>query len=265
MESDKESTVTAILTLLRQPVPLTALTAILHRDVDQEAIIAGIKPKVANHLIETTTQLGLTKRFSEDVLFCFVHLVMLEEHGKHQIRTDNERRASLKEIVDLCSKLSKVLRSLDSREAIAMSLLERNKLRPWADPDAKQAHVLAGFGNIEALEKAARWMRDQVPRSQGGRKPLLKPYAMEVARLWRAVEPSGVLKLGRGGNFEHLCNELFKAARVPAKAEGAIRYFQKYILGKPQSELQMIADLLEKTIGPITFPGLNRRKIPEGK
>lgn len=265
MKPNKEAEVQALLSLLRDPIPPTALTAILHRDIDCEAVIAGIKPKVAKHLRDTATQLGLSEQIAADVLFCFVHLVALEDLGKSRIKTDKYRHADLEQTADLCDALSKVLRSFDHREAIALNLLDKNALRPWADPDDQRNYVMAGFGNIEALGKAARWLREQIPKASGGRRPLLKAYAMEVARLWAAVEPSGLIKLGRGGNFEYLCNELFKAARVAAQAEGAIRYFKQHLLMKAAHEIPVIADLLVQANGRPAFTSLNRRKIPEDK
>jgi hypothetical protein len=88
---------------------------------------------------------------------------------------------------------------------------------------------------------------------------------MEVARLWAAVEPSGLIKPGCGGNFEYLCNELFKAARVGAQAEGAIRYFKKHIYEKAAHEIPTIADLLVQANGRPTFPSFSRWKKPEDK
>ncbi len=265
MKPNKEAEVKALLSLLRDPIPPTALTAILHRDIDREGVIAGIKPKVAKHLRDAVAQLGLSEQIAADVLFCFVQLVALEDLGKSCIKTANDRRADLEQTATLCDALSKVLRSFDHREAIALNLLGKKALRPWADPDAQRNPVLPGFLNIEELGGAARWLREQIPKVSGGPRPLLKAYAMEVARLWAAVEPSGLIKLGRGGDFEDLCNQLFKAARVDAEAEGAIRYFKRNLLGKAAHEIPMIADLLVQANGRPTFPSFSRRKKPENK
>jgi hypothetical protein len=60
----------------------------------------------------------------------------------------------------------------------------------------------------------------------GGRKNTLKHYAWHVEEIARCVEANPVqrpVRIGRGGEFERLCEVVWNAANVPSKPAGAIR------------------------------------------
>jgi hypothetical protein len=60
----------------------------------------------------------------------------------------------------------------------------------------------------------------------GGRKNTLGHYAWHVSEIARCVEQKSVrrpIRVGRGGEFERLCEAVWNAANVPSKPAGAIR------------------------------------------
>ena len=63
-----------------------------------------------------------------------------------------------------------------------------------------------------------------VDENKVGRKRKTHVYARHIESICNAVKNSNI-KIGRGGDFEKLCNAVFEAAGIPAKAEGAIRVF----------------------------------------
>ncbi len=80
----------------------------------------------------------------------------------------------------------------------------------------------------EKLAHAAAFLRCSIgDRGRGGgRKNTLGHYAWHVSEIARCVEQKSVrrtIRVGRGGEFERLCEAVWNAANVPSKPAGAIR------------------------------------------
>ena len=78
------------------------------------------------------------------------------------------------------------------------------------------------------LAAAAKNATDRTEKREGrtGRKRVVGAYAGFIAGVAVALKVDNV-KAGRNGEFERVCNVVFSAGGVPAKPEGAIKYFLK--------------------------------------
>ncbi len=76
----------------------------------------------------------------------------------------------------------------------------------------------------ERLAQAAGQFRGSIgdEGGKGGRRSTLRHYAWHVDKIAECVEKKQ-FRVGRGGDFERLCDAVWRAANVPSKAAGAIR------------------------------------------
>lgn len=215
----------------------------------REAIISGIDTKAAQHVRGTARQLNLSEEITSEVLFCLAGLIEFERFDKDAIKTNQERRVDLEQIAYYSRALAYLLTSTDLGNSIGL-LLKGNELAcNWSSYDIGRFRPIPDRVQLETLAAAADELRDDIPSgASGGRRRLLSAYARHVARLWEAVEPSG-MQPGRGGDFECLCDAIFEAAGVHAKAEGAIRHFMSNLLGKPKGKV--ISPLSKSDLGPV--------------
>ena len=194
-------------------------------------------PQRRDQVIGACRQMGLPKDVQTDVLYRLCCLIEFEQKGKGSIKTARERSADLEMVESLSLELADVLRELDGGDGVRLFLQAQELKKTWCEEERGAFPSPPGRRNLIVLGEAARLLRQTRPKGEsGGRLPLLKEYAMEVERLWDAVSKTG-MKPGRGGDFERLCNAVFEAAGVPAKAEGAIRYFTKNLLHKKKHRM----------------------------
>ncbi len=97
-------------------------------------------------------------------------------------------------------------------------------------------HVIYAQRMACNLATAARQAALHVKNAGGqvGRKNVLGSYAGFIAGIAVALKDSSI-EIGRGGAFEKICDAVFEAAGVPAKAEGAIRYFTQNMLNQSEA------------------------------
>ena len=221
-------------------------------DIDryQGQLIELIDPQKREFLESVCREIGLPKATQSVVLVRLFCLTDFERH-KGYIKTARERSADLELVERLAIELEEALNELDGGDGFRLSLQTQELKKTWCEEEHRGFPSLPRGLNLIALGEAARLLRQARPTGKsGGRPPLLKAYASEVKCLWDAVADTG-MKPGRGGDFERLCDAVFEAAGVPAKAEGAIRYFTKNLLHKKKNKVIL---LLNKPRLPGTVP-----------
>lgn len=136
------------------------------------------------------------------------------ELEKQDTPTNKARVDYLKNAFNLSDELSKAIDKIYFEDRI-----EVGPLRGIFHEKFNLLNVLDDF-------KSDLNKRIEVLESQGvrGRRKTLDEHALFISFLWERAEPLGFV-LGRNNDFHRLCDAVFQAAGVPAKAEGALRYF----------------------------------------
>ena len=100
---------------------------------------------------------------------------------------------------------------------------DESKVRPRYGSGGRAGHILR---ECNALEAGAHQMHVELTPNgaAGGPRNLSARYVRIIADLARHYTPGGIV-IGRGGDFERLCNAMFSAAKIPANAEGALRNY----------------------------------------
>ena len=211
----------------------------LDRELDRYKgqLIELIDPQRRDYVIGACREIGLPQDVQSNVLYRLCCLIEFEQKGKGSIKTARERSADLEMVESLALELADVLRELNGGDGTRLLLQAQELKKTWCEEERGAFPALPHGRNLIVLGEAARLLRQTRPKGEsGGRPRLLEAYALEVESLWHAVKSTGI-KPGRGGDFERLCDVVFEAAGVPAKAEGAIRYFTKNLLHKKRNTL----------------------------
>lgn len=264
MGQEKElRSLSVLLARLKDPLTVGELAEEIGRD--KAAVVAAIDTEAAAQVIGATKQLSLSEAVTTDVLFRLAALIEFERYERDAIKTTRERRAELERVAELSHELARLLSAMELRDSVGLMGMGHEVVRPLPNYYKGRWKPIPENFQMEVLAAAAVRLRDEIPSgSKGGRRSLLSAYAKEIARVWEAVEPSG-LQPGRGGDFEYLCDALFQAAGVQAKAEGAIRYFRKHLYGKPKNKMVPMMTRLESSASLEETPRKGRRKNPQEK
>lgn len=146
-------------------------------------------------------------------------------------RHTRDRHQALLELAALSRKLRNQLEALPHGEALHLN----TSLSMLFYPQSEHAHGLIGcIAEAQRLAclfaHAADTERSKLPSdgAAGGRQSSLGARAGYIAAIGYQLKPYG-LRVGRGGDFERLCNAVFVAAGVSAKAEGPIKHFNEHM------------------------------------
>lgn len=153
-----------------------------------------------------------------------------EKNRKPVRKTPDKKASQLKALekmsLDICNAIDAL--DNDSHLGLDTELGLLNSRYRNTDATTIGAHVLYMHQIALHLAEAAKNAAKSVERREGliGRKRVTGPYAAFVARMAVVLKTENI-KAGRNGKFEAVCDEVFSAAGVPAKPEGAIRHFLK--------------------------------------
>jgi len=147
----------------------------------------------------------------------FYHMAAViasNEIDDRNVPTNKARMNYLERALDLSAKLSKAIDQIYFEDKIEIA-----PLRGILHKDFSLMNVLDDFRDdinkqMEKLQK----------KGVNGRRKTLEMRALFVGFLWEYAEQAG-FTLGRNNDFHRLCDAVFRAAGVPAEAEGALRYF----------------------------------------
>ncbi len=160
-----------------------------------------------------------------------VQLRDFQRNGVARMPTPLQKLNRFLEIESLASKLSKAIRELDDGSYLGLD----NELAflngQYRAPGLKGelgAHAVYMERIASHLAAAAKNAADRTEKCEGrtGRKSVVGSYAGFIAGVAVALKVDNV-RAGRNGEFERVCNVVFSGAGVPAKPEGAIKYFLK--------------------------------------
>jgi len=193
--------------------------------IDNLDFIQKLTQRHKENLRRTCADLGLSADQIGQMEFQARMLREFQKHGKDALQTPAQRIKTLGKIAEAALALEAEVKRLGGSDIV--------RIWEFMEPDqlasGERGYPLPGrpwYVSNEAgkLAKAAQLAMDDLKGStkEGGRKSVLNVYArhvFEISLCVRALQP------GRGGEFERLCNAVFDAAEVPARAEGAIRKF----------------------------------------
>jgi hypothetical protein len=216
-------------------------------------------------LLRVCGDLGLTAEQTSDIVFVALVLHDFELHEKPKLKTPVERRRAIEEVERLGHAFHRALRELERPDLDDIEWrMPADNLRAMTHIEARhesstgviglevnaalvmraQPELLAemiSFSTVypvelgraghvgkeaERLAHSASELRGSIGDEgrNGGRKNTLRYYAWHVDKIAECVEQKA-MGLGRGGDFERLCDAVWSAADVPSKAAGAIREF----------------------------------------
>jgi hypothetical protein len=153
--------------------------------------------------------LGIIGDDFDDVYITAALLRSFEKHDKPKIPTIKQRINAIKKAVDISNKLLLALDAIDVVDA--SGTLFKARIRFDVELERMQNGLHKVLGSLEV-------------ESKSGRRPLLDEYSMFIGFLWDDVKARD-FSPGRNNNFHKLCDAVFLAAGVPAKAEGALRRY----------------------------------------
>lgn len=141
-------------------------------------------------------------------------LLASHENGSRDDPTNKTRIGYLEDAFNLSEDLSKAIDKIYFEDRI-----EVGPLRGIFHEKFNLLSVLDDFrsdlnNRIEVLKN----------KGVNGRRKTLEERVLFISFLWDLAEPLGLV-LGRNNDFHRLCDAVFQAAGVHAKAEGALRYF----------------------------------------
>lgn len=184
------------------------------------------------------------------------YLQHFEQYGKAAMKSPRERMKVLGNVAAAAKALAAAINQLDYIQNVDIvfklppdgltTLCEFHLQYPLApstvelrfgvpSPDChvcypSNANIFGRVGHIGI--EAARlskccgdmYKEENTTGAKGGRKPTLDRYAEFIRIIWESVDGHSI-NLGRGGDFEKLCEAVFIAAGVRTEPEGAIRRF----------------------------------------
>lgn len=161
-------------------------------------------------LKQSCFSLGITTTENfEGINYVAAHLRCFEKEDKPNIPTTMERVYPIKNAIDASNKLRAALDAIHDYDNCGS--LRRARFNFDVEFNRLQKGLLESLAHVEGASKL-------------GRRALLGDYSISIGDLWKMVDGQGFV-LGRNNNFHKLCDAVFLAAGVPAKAEGALRRY----------------------------------------
>ena len=195
------------------------------------------------------TELGMSKENADELYAVAAHIHQFESVEKKFVKTVAQRTSAIKKIEKAAANLVLKMGLLSTDNLWAISkfmppselafhsrlVIERGSVVAHISKEEPGIHPGYGAGGraghvlreCESLAIAAHKMQIVLtPKNGGGPRNLSGQYASFIDGLARFHTPPSV-KIGRGGDFERLCDVVFSTAKVPAKSEGALRNYLK--------------------------------------
>jgi len=191
-----------------------------------------LETRKRERLLNLCQELGLPSSVASEIEAVARELQVFERHTKPHIGSEKSRSDVLVEIARRADELFRLVGGLSTTDLVDLVHLQRSPPDLVGPPTYYQftmhssiaAHVSK---DLQHLSAAASILADaRTPKGgAGGRRSMHKHYGRFIADLWLCVDGAEDLSLGRGGKFNRLCNEVFDAAGVHARADGALRHF----------------------------------------
>lgn len=207
------------------------------RYIDQA--VQSLAPERKEKVVAACREAKLPVGAEKALLWQTVCLMGVESDDRHRVMTPAELDKALVEVQNCADMLLDALGALGLNSYLVHSFgrMVANELPELERLILGETPPTPSTLQIEILKIAVQRLRQTRPvMGGGGRRKVLPLYADIVAAIWENIRDCG-LSAGRGGEFERLCDAVFEAAGVPAKAEGAIRYFTKNLLHKKKHKV----------------------------
>lgn len=190
------------------------------------------------YLEEVCANLKLPSSVIESLSAFSKGMMLCERSG---YKSPPARREQLDSIVRLSKQLNKELQSLERCDQLAIH--REFELRPIrlvldpADPirkifsvraDLTCENVLLLGDSLLTLSGIAQDVKDAIKGRGDGAPAMARnraPYVLEIALYVREH-----MTIGRGGDFQMLCDAVFSAAGVRTSSDASIRYFLKHFM-----------------------------------
>jgi hypothetical protein len=215
-----------------------------------EAGFPALPPARRQKLIEICEGLGLSSAAIGWVTEVAEELQEFERHGKALIKTQRESAEMVLEIAKRADELHQLVMALPVHDLLeVVTTLEKLPERKapvtqdartgWEIAIERPSKPSRGSFQFSLASELARDLPDlaraasvysdllRPGKGVGGRRPMHQHYRHYISELWGSVEREGGFSLGRDGKFNRLCNAVFDAASIHAKADGAVRHFVK--------------------------------------
>lgn len=220
-----------------------------------DALAEPLAPEKREALKLVCCKLALTRQAFEAIEFEARLLRDFEAYGKAKLKTPRDRIKSLEKVAEIANALHAAMQEFDTADHIGLwhrmpsedlpcsriRTITRGPIVASArdvDSDSQVMYTITGGAGgrvghigreVEKLAQAAHDERADLGDSgiKGGRKITIRFYTWHVGQIWEAVKNSS-MTLGRGGDFERLCDAVFNAADVHSKAAGAVRKFTTF-------------------------------------
>ena len=198
--------------------------------------IFDLKP-LDPHKLEVLTlacrEMGISETAIHDVVHSARMLRDFEAYVKPNLPTKKAKADGLKEIAKLSQKLRLEIENVSTFDKLRL----HQKIEDLNLPDDSKFPNSVPFRGIceyientlKILEGAATDVRLEFygGAGKGGRKAVFPRYYEYIEWIWDSVKDEGFV-VGRNNKFEKLCDAVFVAAGVPAKAAGAVRFFDDH-------------------------------------